>query len=373
MKILIVGGGIAGITAAYFLQKNHSVTIAEKAPQWRTIGYGIGIWKNGLDILHKFPLNSQFWDSGSPVHQGATLSTNGNILFKMSFEAKSEPIAFGFEREILHKSINTLLEGAITKFNTTVISIAQDTSSVEVLFNDGAKEKFDLVVGADGIRSTVRSLVFGNDYLKSYGWNILGGWVPAKTGRFEGYYILGGSNESLISFPYHDKHAVGFMYKAAESDWPKPPKDAKAMLDHFPLLKNQIQEMVPAIGDFSKMFCDKLHYVEMDDWNKGRVIIIGDARHGMSPLTGMGTSLALEDGFVLADELNADTEIDVAIANFVARRNRRLKSMRTFRKIIESIGMINSPMKNKIRDVSVQNMPRALPNYLFEKIFNTKI
>jgi len=60
MKILIVGGGIAGITTAYFLQKNHDVTIAERATQWRTIGYGIGIWKNGLDILRKLPLNAQF-------------------------------------------------------------------------------------------------------------------------------------------------------------------------------------------------------------------------------------------------------------------------------------------------------------------------
>ncbi len=60
MKILISGGGIAGITLAYFLQKNHDVTIVEKAPEWRTIGYGVGIWRNGLAILEKMPLSSEF-------------------------------------------------------------------------------------------------------------------------------------------------------------------------------------------------------------------------------------------------------------------------------------------------------------------------
>jgi 2-polyprenyl-6-methoxyphenol hydroxylase-like FAD-dependent oxidoreductase len=375
MKILIVGGGIAGITLGYFLQKNHNITIIEKSSKWRTIGYGIGIWKNGLAILNKLPLASEFWDSGCPVHQGATLSSKGDILFQMSFEksGKDKPIAFTFEREILHCAINTLLGKIAVRFNTTIAAIVQSVSGVEVAFNDGTKEKFDLVVGADGVRSTIRSLVFGDTFLKSYGWNIWGTWIPADTGRFQGYYILGGANESLLSFPYHERHAIGLMYKADETDWPKPPLDGRAILDRFPLLQNQIKDMIPEMDNFPAMFCDKLQYVEMDKWYKGRVVLIGDARHGMSPLTGMGTSLALEDGFVLAEELNATENIEIALGNFAERRNKRLQSMKTFRNIVEKIGMVNSPTGEKIRNLSLKAMPSAFPDYLFGKIFDTRI
>ena len=138
MKILIVGGGVAGVTLAYFLQKNHEVTIIEKSSDWRTIGYGIGIWQSGLSILKKIPLTSEFWNSGYQVEQGATLSANGNILYKMPFDimTKGQSIAVTFEREILHNEINNLLTNIDVRFDTTLKSISQSASETEVKFFD---------------------------------------------------------------------------------------------------------------------------------------------------------------------------------------------------------------------------------------------
>lgn len=374
MKILIVGGGIAGITLAHLLQKKHQITIIEKGPAWRTIGYGVGIWKNGLDILRKLSLDQNFWNSGYPVRQGATLSSKGEIQFQMSFETneKDQPIAITFEREILHEAIHRKLENVAIKFNTTIKSINQLDSEAEAEFGDGSKERFDLIVGADGVRSTVRSLIFG-DKLKSYGWNIWGAWVPPETQPFPGYYIFGGPKEAVLSFSYFGKHAIGLMYKAAPDEKSTLPENKEVLLNRFPLLKERITDMVSAINDISIMFHDRLQYVEMREWYKGSVVLIGDARHGMSPLTGLGTSLALEDAFVLAEEINSDMGTNTALNNFTDRRNRRLKSIKVFRKIIEKIGMVNSPTGEVIRNFGLKLMPRALPNYLFEKIFNTKI
>jgi 2-polyprenyl-6-methoxyphenol hydroxylase-like FAD-dependent oxidoreductase len=374
MKILIVGGGIASITLAHLLQKKHQITIVEKGSTWRTIGYGVGIWKNGLDLLKRLSLDQSFWDSGYPVRQGATLSSKGKIQFQMSFETdeKDKPIAVTFEREILHEAIHKKLENVAVKFNTTIKSITQLNSEAEAEFENGTKEKFDLIVGADGVRSTVRSLIFG-DKLKSYGWNIWGAWVPPNTQPFPGYYIFGGPKESVLSFSYHGKHAIGLMYKAEPNEKSALPESREILLNKFPLLKEQIGDMVSAISDISVMFHDRLQYVEMKEWYKGNIVLIGDARHSMSPLTGLGTSLALEDAFVLAEEINSNTDINTALGNFTSRRNKRLKSVEVFRKIIERIGMINSPFGEMLRNVALRLMPRSLPNYLFEKIFNTKI
>ena len=374
MKILIVGGGVAGVTLAYFLQKNHKVTIIEKTASWRTIGYGIGIWQSGLSILKKIPLTSEFWNSGYQVEQGATLSANGNILYQMPFDmmTKGQSIAITFEREILHNAINNLLTNIDVRFNTTLKYISQSTSETEVEFFDETKEKFDLIVGADGIRSTIRSMIFG-EKIKKYGWNIWGAWVPKSVAHFQGYYVLGGKNESVLSFPYHDKQAIGLMYRMESTDYPRAPKNTDEIFSHFPLLKEKIKDMVFAIENPQEMFNDSLSHIEMDVWYKNKVVLIGDAKHGMSPLTGMGTSLALEDAFVLAEELNKNQNTDIALKNFSKRRDKRCKSVKTFRKILESIGMLNSSVAENIRDLSIKNMPSILPSYIFKKMFGVKI
>jgi 2-polyprenyl-6-methoxyphenol hydroxylase-like FAD-dependent oxidoreductase len=373
MKVLIVGGGIAGVTLAGLLQKQHNVTLIEKSLSWRTIGFLVGIWKNGLDILKKLPLTQEFWDSGYHIQKGAVLSDKRKILLQNSFKGTDgESLAFTFERDTLHKALHVLIDSAAVRFNTTVKSLNQSTSGVEVEFSNGIKEKFDIVVGADGLRSNTRLLVFG-DKLKDYGWNILGTWVPTFLQPFPEYYVLSGKNETIMGFPFRDRYVTGFMYKAKNSNWPKPPENAQAMLDIFPRLKDEIQDMIPVINDLSTMFCDKLQYVAMDDWYKGRVILIGDARHGMSPLTGMGVSLALEDAWVLSEELNKSTDVTTVFENFTQRRNMRLESVKSFRWRIEKAGMINSLFGGLIRNLILRFTLDTPPGQFLRDVFETKI
>ena len=356
------------------MENYHDVTLVEKGSEWRTIGYGVGVWKNGLEILKKLPLNQAFWDSGCAVKEGGALNRNAEIVRLESFEEiNGMPWAISFEREIIHQAIHELLSSTIVKFNTTISSITQLTSGVETEFNDGTKNKFDIVVGADGIRSRVRDLIFGKNKLKSYGWNIWGAWIPARLSPFPGYFVMGGNGECLLGFPYHERQAIGLMYRSESVNWPTLPKNHEEILEKFPLIKEHIHELVFSIEDLPTMFNDKLQYAEMDQWYDKRVVLIGDARHGMSPLTGMGTSLALEDAYVLAEELNHDQAIPAALENFSVRRNRRLETIKPFRKIIEGVGMPKSPMREKIRDFALGHMPNAFPKRLFKKMFELKI
>lgn len=372
MKILIVGGGIAGVTLAHQLQKKHQITIIERGAAWRTVGYGVGIFRAGLEVLKKLSLDQDFWNSGYPVNELAILSSKkGALRFQMSIETKEKntPGMISFERESIHKAVHKKLEGVAVKFNTTIKSIAQTDDGADVEFADGSKETFDLVVGADGIRSTVRSLVFGDNKLKSYGWNVWGAWAPPATQPFQGLYFLSGPRETVFSFPLHGKYAVGLMYKT--DDPSALPESKEAMLSRFPLLKSQISDMVSAIDDTSVLLHDTVHYVEMDEWYKNRVVLIGDARHGLSPITGQGTSLALEDAFVLAEELNKNEDIAVALSRFSDRRDARLRSMALFRKIVEMVGMVNSSVFEGVRNVGLRLIPNTvakLMSYLFRKI-----
>jgi 2-polyprenyl-6-methoxyphenol hydroxylase-like FAD-dependent oxidoreductase len=359
-NVLIVGGGIAGITLAYFLQKKYKVTIIEKASGWRTIGYGVGIWKSGIDILRKMPLSQDFWSSAWPVNKGATIGSKGQILLEMPFDTqlKDEPITYAFERDLLHKAIHSLLDTTEVKFNTTFDNIQNS-------------EQYDLIVGADGVRSKVREKFFGNAS-KSYHWNLVGFWIPKELGVFDGYCIFGGEKETLLCFPYHDRHSIGLMYKTDIDECPKKLSHSE-ILEKFPLLRDKVKDIVLSVEDIQSIYSDRLDYAENKTWYEGNVVLIGDAKHGMSPLTGIGTSMALEDAFVLAEELDQGESVSSALRKFALRRDRRFKSVNIFRWIIENIGMPNSKTAEIIRDILVKIMPLSFPNFIFKWVFTAKI
>lgn len=376
MKILIIGGGIAGITLAHQIQKTHQVTLVERGSAWRTIGYGVGVFEHGLDVLKKLSLDDDFWASGHTISEVELLSSKKGVMdFTMRpMTAEVKPyVTMAFERESIHAAIHKKLEHVAVRFDTSIKSIANDDCGAQVEFSDGNKERFDLIVGADGLRSTVRSMVFG-DKLKSYGWNVWGVWAPPVTQAKPGYYIISGPGETVFGFPCLGRSAVCFLYKT--SDRPTVPESKDEMLKKFPLLKDQIADMVSSIDDLSSVLHDTLQYVEMDAWYEGRVVLIGDSRHGMSPISAMGTSLALEDGYVLADELNKNEDIDAALQGFARRRDARLKSIAPFRKLFETIGMVESPVIESLRNLGLRLMPRSaekLLGYLLGRISNTKL
>ena len=171
-KILIIGGGIAGISLAYFLQdsKEYKVTVIEKSTGWRTIGFAVGIWANGLKILKKLNLGNSFWEKTTLTKKGAIMNLKGKKVFDVpASQISRSEIARTVDRELLHRAITEQLSENITiRFNTDFIDIKQNGEKAVVTFNNSEVEEFDLVVGADGMRSKVRESVFG-DFMKPYG------------------------------------------------------------------------------------------------------------------------------------------------------------------------------------------------------------
>ncbi|HEV7449030.1 MAG TPA: FAD-dependent monooxygenase [Candidatus Paceibacterota bacterium] len=371
MRVLISGGGIAGVALAYFLQKDHAVTIVEKASHWRTIGLAVGIWTNGLKILDDLPLSKEFKASAFPVHAGAGLSAQGETLFQIPFD-RPDMTTHTFERDALHRALTDLLEGPLVRFNTTIMSILQLESSVEVSFSDGTKDTFDLVVGADGVHSKVRELTFGAHVLHDYGWNGLGAWISPSSPHFPGYYILCTAGESILSLPYRDKQAVGLLYKSSDPAWPKKPATPEEVLERFPTLRDKIEKIAHSIENFDSMIYGKMQYPKLREWHRGRVVVVGDAKHAMTPLTGAGTSFALEDALVLSQEVNLHPLPD-ALANFAARRDRRMRQAAPFCNTIEALGMVNTPLREKVNNFALQHMPDAVPNLMFKMMFDASL
>ncbi|MDB4984759.1 MAG: 2-polyprenyl-6-methoxyphenol hydroxylase-like oxidoreductase [Patescibacteria group bacterium] len=345
-KILIVGGGIAGVALADFLDSSKfEVTIAERAPEWRTIGYAIGVWVNGLRILKKFDLPESFWDKFEPVDSGAVIDLSGSPISIITKEMiGKDTLAGKIERDLLHKAlIGKLPKEVAVRFGVTCIDFKQKPGGVAVTFSDETEETFDLVVGADGMRSQVRESIFGN-YLKSYGWHVILSWAPRSFKLDSDYYILNAPGQVVLAIPYGDRVSIGFSIpKRGEAS-------AEDIFKSFEKIGSRVTDVLSAF-DRNHLFHDELVHVKMKRWHLGRVVLIGDARHGMSPISGFGTSLALGDAYELAACLGEFHSPDDALAVFAKRRQKSTKYIFLFSRLMESFFTLESKWLVALRDL----------------------
>jgi 2-polyprenyl-6-methoxyphenol hydroxylase-like FAD-dependent oxidoreductase len=196
------------------------------------------------------------------------------------------------------------------RFGTRVSALEQDDDGVDVTLSDGSRLRADLVVGADGPHSAVRRLVFGPEerFVKP-----LGGyhaWFTAPdTAGLDGWYLMhqaaGGLNASMR--PSHDpsvaKAGLAFRSEPLSFDRRDLDQQRKLLTDRFNGVGWHAPELVGAAGVADDFYFDAFAQVHMDEWSSGRVTLVGDAGYCASPLSGMGTALALVGGYVLAGEL----------------------------------------------------------------------
>ncbi len=330
-KILIVGGGIAGPTLAIQLKKHNvpcEVTLIEQAPEFKNIGYSIAVWGNGRNILREIGIDDD------------VIARGGYEMPWEAFETKDHKVvqAFSFKhfqrfgptiaipRAVLHKTLIEQLDPGIIKLNTKIAAIHKNSKEgVDVEFSDGTTHHYDLLVAADGVHSWTREHVFGPGFVKPYGYSFWLFWIPPGFTLSRGAVGIGGNGKLVFSYPGQDTGVVmlGMRRKPGEFDDPETRKER--LTEYFKEFGPALKEMIQGVPSGKDMLYSEASYVSLSTWYKDRVVLIGDAQHAISPLTGMGASLAMEDACVLAQELGRQTDIDDALALFAARRSPRIR------------------------------------------------
>ena len=331
-SILISGAGVAGPALAFWLGRaGWQVTVVERAPDLRTGGQAVDLRGAGRTVMERMDLLSGARELSVDQRGFALVDGRGRITARMPVDA------FGgggivSEIEILRGDLSRLLieaspPGTEYRFGDSITSLRQTNEGVEVEFERSAPRRFDLVVGADGLRSTVRRLAVGSDEsclrdlgLLSVGWtatvdldldrwllmcNLPGGLVAsARPGRLAG--------EVKASF--------GIRTVPGE----RPPADAEAarqlVAARFAGAGWEIPRLVETMWGARDLYFYSTAQVHLDRWSRGRVVLLGDAGYCPTPLTGLGTSLALVGAYVLAGELqHAAGDHAVAFARYEER------------------------------------------------------
>jgi len=329
MRILVAGGGISGLATAIFLHRNnHRVTLIEKSHSWKNIGYVIFLWQNGMAILKKLGVYEQILASGSSLRKYILYNKFGTEVKTLNFDKlirQFGPIV-SIERETLHTQLRSLSSDIPTKFDTTVRSLNSHSNGVDVILTDNTKGTFDIVIGSDGVHSRIRDEVFRKDKIEYYNWAMWMAWVTKIANMSETNLLMFGRNKIFSVYPVPTNKYCGIFNLHIKHGTPdKAGKRVELLRHHFGRFGGFMPTILDNLTDPIPIYHDDITKVNMHDWYKDRIVLVGDAEHAMSPLLGMGISMALEDAYVLTDQIEkSKTNISQAFQNYARIRQPRL-------------------------------------------------
>ncbi|MCI3205232.1 MULTISPECIES: FAD-dependent oxidoreductase [Pandoraea] len=310
--VLIVGGGIAGCASAIALaQTGVRVTLIEKQAEWKFQSSGIFIYSNGLAALSSLGVLPDILASGFAIADGRNvyLDQHGEPIVDTFYPSRYPgiPPIVGIRRAEMHRVLAARIAALDVdiRLGTTAVSIDQQApDSVCVALSDGSIGEYDLVVGADGIRSEVRQLVAG---AISPVYTGLGVWrsVHARPRDLTAKIMMMGVGKRLGIMPISDDRLYVFGTMAEPSGaWYDRAEWPALMKARFAEFGGPARQFLDTLSSDSEVLYTAVEEVSMPlPWHRGRVIVIGDAAHASTPFMGQGGAMALEDAVMLAQRL----------------------------------------------------------------------
>lgn len=319
--VLIVGGGTAGCTLATLLARaGVAVEIVERNPHFTALGSGITLQGAALRVLEQLGVLEELRQYGDEFSELLIRSTDGNVLAR-----NPTPTTMGAYRPKLSELLAdaAVTSGTKVRLGTTVESFTQDADGVDVIFADGDVGRYDLLVGADGVRSGVRAAAGIPDVPKPVGMGI---WrvharrpetVECSELIYNGPCFIAGFT------PTGPDTLYAYLVEPAQNRFSDTPEQKLAQMRELAApYHGPWEEIRDDITD-----ADRINYTLFEHllitgpWNRGRVVVIGDAAHVCPPTLALGAAMAMEDGAVLADLLiNRDQVNQELFDTFVARR-----------------------------------------------------
>ena len=331
--VLISGASVAGATAAYWLGRHgYSVTVVERHPGPRPGGQAIDVRGPALGVLERMGLLAAAQKRKTQIRGASVVDRDGNEL---SRDTESTPTGGPIDSpdiELLRDDLVELLYGASQWsaeyiFDDTITGLDDDGATVNVTFERAPARSFDLVIGADGLHSNVRRLVFGPEeqFIERLGTHAaiftvpnfldLDYWQTWHYGdsTMAGVYSARNNSEARAMLGFMDTD-LRIDYRDTEAQF----AELERRMGDDGWVRPQLLEYMRSAPDF---YFDEMAQIKMDRWSKGRVALVGDAGYCCSPLSGQGTSVALLGAYILAGELatasqDGTVDYELGFANY---------------------------------------------------------
>ncbi|MBL1077037.1 FAD-dependent monooxygenase [Nocardia sp. 2] len=316
IRVLVVGASIAGPAVAHWLRRfGAEVTVVERAEELRPGGQAVDARGVTKEVIRRMGLDAAVRAARTETAGARTVDADGQVLESYSVDDHGGD-GYIAEIEILRGDLSRVLyedtrAGVEYIFGDRVVELTQDADGVDVVFASGDRRRFELVVGADGLHSGLRAMVFGphEEFVRHLGLVLAFYTVPNEFGLDRWLIDHQAVGRSAGLRPIRDATQAMAIFSFAAGDFEVDHRDVEAQKR---LLRERMEGMgwltpriLAHLADTPDFYLDQVAQVVMDSWSSGRVALLGDAAFSSSPMSGQGTGLALVGAYLLAGELAA--------------------------------------------------------------------
>lgn len=375
---LIVGAGVAGLSAAWWLAKSGwRVTVIERAPDLRANGYMLGLSGPGHEVARRMGLLPQLEARGRHIAENVYRGRDGRELLRLRYRdflsgldwitlIRTDLVA------VLYEAARQVAE---IRFGVTLGDVKPDAFGVPATLTDGTALRVDLLIGADGIHSVVRAAMFGDEaqFARPFGYRVAAFQAPdtlhlgadflsyAEPGRLAEVYTLS-----------EDRLATLYIWRTTDRGAVAPNERAGVLRAAFAGAHPDALRWIDARRSDDNIFLDDVELIDMPAWSKGRVLLLGDSAHCLTLISGQGAGMAMTSACLLGEEL-ANGDIDAALIRHEKRLRPAIERLQTRSRKMANWFIPATPFAFHTRNTIMRLMPRRLLGRYFLKAVRQEI
>lgn len=376
-KGIIIGAGIGGLTTAIALiKKGVNVTLYEQAEEIKAVGAGIWIAPNGLKVFKQLGIERSILKAGQELNKINVIDTNNRVI--STIENSEVEKRHGFGTLAIHRAkLHAILAAYIPKenliLNKTFVSFEQTDSSVKVFFKDGTFDEADFLINAGGLKSNARKQITASQNLRYSGqtcWRFTSKFKIPKEDENNMYEIWSNKKGLRAAYSRINKEEIYcYITNFTEPGGVDNPQTIKEdLLTLCSEFQPIIKDIIKSSDNNSIIRTDLSDFIPLTKWIDNRVALLGDAAHATTPNLGQGACQAIEDAYVLANEIQSHSDIRTGLKSYEKKRIKKATYITNtswqFAQITNTTGL-----KKRIAMQLLRMTPKFIFNKQLDKIY----